>query len=90
MDNEIIKNISELKWEMKYVSNTLTKVEKAIENQAVLLEKQNVANQRILNLEKTQKENREMITNLEKWQIKVVTVASIIAWIVWFILNKIF
>ena len=90
MDNEIIKNISELKWEMKYVSNTLTKVEKAIENQAVLLEKQNVANQRILNLEKTQKENREMITNLEKWQIKVVTVASVIAWIVWFILNKIF
>lgn len=33
--------------------------------------------------------NKNSIINLEKWQIKVVTISSVIATIVWFLLNKI-
>lgn len=94
---ELIKEISEMKWEMKYISKTLSKVEKVLENQAVLLEKQSVANKRILDLEAEDKEVKRRIKVLEDWKNKIVdqwtllvTIASWIATVLWFIINKFF
>lgn len=87
---QIIKELSELKTEIKYVNKTLGKVEKVLENQAVLLEKQSVANKRILDLEREDERLNDRVRKLEDWQIRVIAIASVIATWVWFILNKIF
>jgi len=94
IDNEnLIKEIAELKTEMKYISKTLSKVEKVLENQNVMFEKQNVANKRILDLENNEKALSLRIRKLEDWQIKIITITSVIATvgstIAGFILNKI-
>lgn len=87
---QIIKELSELKTEIKYVNKTLGKVEKVLENQAVLLEKQSVANKRILDLEREDEKLNDRVRKLEDWQIRVIAIASVIATWAWFILNKIF
>lgn len=98
---QIIKEISELKTEVRYMAQTMNKIERVLENQAVLLEKISVANNRISDLEKKDEkididikslENKfePRIRKLEDWQIKILTIASIV-WTIWaFILNKIF
>ena len=91
MENSIVKEITELKTELKFISKTLAKVEKVLEIQWVLLEKQATANKRILLLEQNYEKEKEKVgirLNLEKWQIRVITLASIIASILWFIINK--
>ncbi len=90
MQDKIIHDISEMKWEMKYISKTLTKMERVFEWFSVLIEKQNVANKRILNLEEKEEVYRKRIRKLEDWQIKIVTIATVTATIFWFILNKFF
>jgi len=100
---ELIKEFSEMKWELKYISKTLSKVEKVLENQWVMLEKQNVANKRIFDLEQEniaiKKDHRtdhkwmdSRVRNLENWQIKAVSYATIFATIgstiVWIIIKK--
>lgn len=101
MEQEIIKEMSELKTEMKYINKTLWKVEKVLENQAVLLEKQSVANNRILDLERADEKINDKIKNiddkidkrvrkLEDWQIKIITLSGIVATCIWFVLNKFF
>jgi vacuolar-type H+-ATPase subunit I/STV1 len=82
-DTQIIKEIAEMRWEMKSLVSAISKIESILEKQAWLIERQNTANKRILKLEDTQKEHREKIVNLEKWQIKVVTTASIVGGILW-------
>jgi hypothetical protein len=76
---QFIKEIAELKTEMKYISKTLSKVEKVLENQNVMLEKQNVANKRILKLEDNIKEHSGRIRILEDWKLKAITYTTIIA-----------
>jgi len=92
METKLIQEISELKWEMKYISKTLSKVEKVLENQNVMLEKQNVANKRILDLENNEKETKLRVRKLEDWQIKAITYASIFATIgstiIWIAIKK--
>ena len=51
---------------------TLSKFEKVLENQAVLMEKQSVSNNRILDLENSDKAFEIRISVIEKWQTKVV------------------
>jgi len=87
---EIIKEISELKTEIKYISKSMCKMEKVIETMAVLIEKQSVANNRILDLEKNDEKIEVRIRKLEDWQIKIITI-SVFFWTIWaFILNKLF
>jgi len=92
MEQNLIKEITELKTEMKFISKTLSKVEKVLENQNVMLEKQNVANKRILDLENNEKTINSRIRKLEDWQTKAITYATIFATIgstiVWIIIKK--
>jgi len=90
METEIIKELSELKTEMKYIWKTLVKVEKVLENQLVFEEKQNVANKRILSLESTNDKIYVRLRKLEDWKIQSITLATLIATIFGFILNKLF
>lgn len=94
--NNIAVELWELRTEIKYLSRTLEKMEKVFENMQVLMEKQNVANKRILDLEKEDekhlsviKELDTRIRKLENWKVQSITLASIIATIFGFILNKI-
>lgn len=87
---QIIKEISELKTEVRYMAQTMNKMEKVLENQAVLLEKISVANNRIKDLEIKDEKFEDRVRKLEDWQVKLLTLASVI-WTFWaFILNKIF
>lgn len=87
---QIIKELTEVKTEIKYLNMTLSKFEKVLENQAVIFEKQSVANNRILDLENNDKAFENRMAAVEKWQTKVVTLWTFIsAWIA-FIINKIF
>lgn len=87
---QIIKEISELKTEVRYMAQTMNKIEKVLENQAVLLEKISVANNRIKDLEIKDEKFEDRIRKLEDWQVKLLTLASVI-WTFWaFILNKLF
>lgn len=87
---QIIKELTEVKTEIKYLNMTLLKFEKVLENQAVLMEKQSVSNNRILDLENSDKAFEIRISAIEKWQTKVITLWTFIsAWIA-FIINKIF
>jgi len=80
MEIEVIKEqLIELRTEMRYISKTLLKVEKVLENQSLLLEKQNVANKRIKDLEDNEKVLQQRIRKIEDWQIKAITIASILA-----------
>jgi len=90
METTLIKELTEVKTEIKYMSHTLWKVEKVLENQAVLLEKQSVANNRIKDLEESDKNFETRIRKLEDWQVKIIAVATILWSIGAFILNKIF
>lgn len=87
---QIIKEISELKTEIKYMAQTMWKIEKVLETQAVLLEKISVANNRIRDLENKYEKLEVRIRHLEYWQIRIIA----ISWAVWgiwaFIFNKIF
>lgn len=98
-NQDVIKEISELKVEMRFISQTMSKMEKVLENQAVLLEKQSVANNRIGDLEKRDEKLEEKINTLEEkhdarirkiedWKITVIAVATLISTIFWFLLNK--
>lgn len=86
---QIIKELSEVKTEIKYLNKTLEKVEKVLENQGTILERQSVANKRIFDLEEWDKALELRVRKLEDWQIKIITLASII-WTIWaFLLNKV-
>ena len=86
---QIIKELSEVKTEIKYLNKTLEKVEKVLENQGNILERQSVANKRIFDLEEWDKALELRVRKLEDWQIKIITLASII-WTIWaFLLNKV-
>lgn len=100
-ETKVVEALIELKTEVKYIWKTLGKVEKVLENQAVFEEKQNVANKRIAKLEdyhdKQEEKTTEKITKvetrmrkIEDWQIKAVTIATLLATGIWFILNKVF
>lgn len=86
--DQIIKELTEVKTEMKYFNRTLEKVEKVLENQWTMFERQSVANKRIFDLEETDKSIETRVRKLEDWQIKIIAVSSVI-WAMWaFILNK--
>lgn len=87
---QIIKEISELKTEVRYMAQTMNKMEKVLENQAVLLEKISVANNRIKDLEIKDEKFEDRVRKLEDWQVKLLTLASVIWTFGAFILNKIF
>lgn len=93
-DNEAIKELSEMRVEIKYMSRTLSKIEKVFEEFSWLMEKQNVANKRILELEKWAKICRDKVRILEDWRLKMITITTIIAtvWstIIWLILKNLF
>jgi len=78
-ETKLIQGITKLETEVKYMRETLSKVEKVLENQGVLLEKQNVANKRILNLEKANDNQNNKIRKLEDWQLKIITITTIVA-----------
>lgn len=87
---QIIKEISELKTEIKYMAQTMWKIEKVLETQAVLLEKISVANNRIRDLEGKDEKLEVRIRHLEDWQIRIIAISWVI-WSIWaFIFNKIF
>lgn len=87
---QIIKEISELKTEIKYMAQTMWKIEKVLETQAVLLEKISVANNRIKDLESKDEKLEVRIRHLEDWQIRIIAISWVI-WSIWaFIFNKIF
>ncbi len=87
---QIIKEISELKTEIKYMAQTMWKIEKVLETQAVLLEKISVANNRIKDLENKDEKLEVRIRHLEDWQIRIIAISWVI-WSIWaFIFNKIF
>ena len=88
--NTIAKDIWELNGKMEWITRVLWKVETAIENQNTITQGQNVANKRILSLEKKDIKIEDRLIDLEKWQIKVIAYSSIIATVVWFIFHKIF
>ncbi len=90
MENKVIEDISYMKSEIKNISSTLLKMEKVFEWFSWLIEKQNIANHRIFNLEENEKILRNRVRKLEDWQIKIITIATVIATIFWFILNKYF
>ena len=87
---QIIKEISELKTEIKYMAQTMWKIEKVLETQAILLEKISVANNRIRDLENKDEKLEVRIRHLEDWQIRIIAISWVI-WSIWaFIFNKIF
>lgn len=87
---QIIKEISELKTEIKYMAQTMWKIEKVLETQAVLLEKISVANNRIRDLEGKDEKLEVRIRHLEDWQVRIIAISWIIGTIGAFIFNKIF
>ncbi len=87
---QIIKEISELKTEIKYMAQTMGKIEKVLETQAVLLEKISVANNRIRDLENKDEKLEVRIRHLEDWQIRIIAISWFIGTIGAFIFNKIF
>ena len=96
-NEEIIQNVSEMRVEVKYMARTLVKMEKVFEEFSGLMEKQSTANKRILNLETDIKNLRLeikilewKIRKIEDWQLKIVTIATVFATAVWFLLNKFF
>lgn len=86
--DQIIKELTEVKTEIKYLNKTLEKVEKILEQQWTILERQSVANKRIFDLEEADKSIETRVRKLEDWQIKIIAVSSVIWWFWAFILNK--
>ena len=84
----------EIKVELKYMSKTLAKVEKVLEEFSWIIITQNAANKRMLELERTQKELLSKIRKLEDWQLKIITITTIIATIgstiIWLVLKNLF
>ena len=89
-EEKVIQKLSEFWVEIKYMSRAIVKIEKVFEQFSWLLEKQNLANKRILNLEEDKENCRERVRKVEDMQLKMITIATVVATVIWFILNKIF
>lgn len=72
-ENWVIQKLTELWVEMKYMSQAIIKMEKIFEQFSGLLEKQSVANKRILSLEQDQSETRDRILIIENQELKIVS-----------------
>ena len=94
METKSIEDIADIKAEIKFMSKTLVKLEKVLEDFSAINEKQNVANKRLLKLENHNEIQSWKIRKLEDWQLKMITISALIATIgstiIWLVLKKYF
>ncbi len=74
MEREIIQikaDMSAIKAEMKFMNNNFHKLEELLKSVTLLIEKQNVANKRILDLERKLETMEERMRKIENWKVAV-------------------
>ena len=89
-DSKLIADIAELKTDIKYISLTLWKMELVFEQNTQLQTDQKNMYKLIGKCEDARLKLEERMSNVEKWKVQVITLASIIATAIWFLLNKLF
>jgi len=77
-----------LKTDIKYISVTLNKMEQVFEQNTRLQSDQKNTYRRLEKIEVCVSNLETRITNVEKWKMQVVAIASAVATLVWFVLNK--
>ena len=87
-NNKIAQELWELRVELKFMSKTLDKMEKVFEWVSALMSKQEIFSKRIMALEDKWDEIDDKIRILEDWKMKSIFLASIIATVIWFLVNK--
>lgn len=80
--------LAELKVNVKNVLTAVTKIEKVVETQAVVMEKQSTTDKKILSLECLCEKLRQQIQDLKINNTKTTAYASWVATIVSFVLSK--
>lgn len=90
MENWTQHKLGKIETSLWYIEKNISKMEKAIENVALVIEKQHTLNERVLKLEEENSKNKVKIRKLEDWRLGIMAWVWVIWVIVWFILNKIF
>ncbi|RKW24049.1 hypothetical protein D8B46_02180 [Candidatus Gracilibacteria bacterium] len=90
MENGTQHKLGKIETSLRYIEKNISKMEKAIENVALVIEKQHTLNERVLKLEEENSKNKVKIRKLEDWRLGIMAGVGVIGVIVGFILNKIF